>query len=137
MSVHTAHTYRQTYVHVHVHVHILIHILMHVLIYTHINHTHTGHRSLIELEDQNVQNSIEVSKRQLIVVKWSESRGMTPGKTPSENREAWMECEQLRKAIVKNNSMKKSIAKRLRQNEREAENNRKELNDRITGEDRR
>ena len=110
-------------------------------------------RSLIELEDQNVQNSIEVSKRQLIVVKWSENRGMTPGKSSTENledfsaellasaspetREAWLECEQLRKAIIKNNSMKKSIAKRLRQNEREAENNRKELNDRITGEDRR
>lgn len=110
-------------------------------------------RSLIELEDQNVQNSIEVSKRQLIVVKWSENRGMTPGKSHNENmedfstellanaspetREAWLECEQLRKAIVKNNSMKKSIAKRLRQNEREADNNRKELNDRITGEDRR
>jgi hypothetical protein len=27
-------------------------------------------RSLIELEDQNVQNGIEVSKRQLIVVHW-------------------------------------------------------------------
>jgi kinesin family protein 18/19 len=30
-------------------------------------------RSLIELEDQNVQNNIEVSKRQLIVVQWSEN----------------------------------------------------------------
>ena len=52
-------------------------------------------------------------------------------------REAWLECEQLRKAIIKNNSMKKNIAKRLRQNEREAENNHKELNEKITGEDRR
>lgn len=32
-------------------------------------------RSLIELEDQNVQNSIEVSKRQLIVVQWAETHG--------------------------------------------------------------
>ena len=110
-------------------------------------------RSLIELEDQNVQNSIEVSKRQLIVVQWGESRGMNPEKSKEENRddfssyilssadteikEAWVECEQLRKAIVKNNSMKKNIAKRLRQNEREAENNRKELNEKIAGEDRR
>ena len=110
-------------------------------------------RSLIELEDQNVQNSIEVSKRQLIVVAWSESQGMNLSKTSQENyddfaahllttaepdiKEAWLECEQLRKAIVKNNSMKKNIAKRLRQNEREAENHRKELNDKVTGEDRR
>lgn len=32
-------------------------------------------RSLIELEDQNVQNSIEIGKRQLIVVQWSHHRG--------------------------------------------------------------
>ena len=37
-------------------------------------------RSLIELEDQNVQNSIEISKRQLLVVQWSESRGYSPAK---------------------------------------------------------
>ena len=36
-------------------------------------------------------------------------------------QEAWQECEQLGKAIVKNNGVKKSIAKRLRYNEREAE----------------
>ena len=118
-------------------------------------------RSLIELEDQNVQNSIEVSKRQLIVVQWSETRGNTPGKKngskgmddkdtsnadfaadliangTSEIKEAWQECEQLRKAILKNNGMKKSIAKRLRHNEREAEKFRDELSTKITGEDRR
>ena len=110
-------------------------------------------RSLIELEDQNVQNSIEVSKRQLIVVQWSEERGMTPGNTallnradfaaslqakaPLEIREAWQECEQIRKAILKNNAMKKNIAKRLRHNEREADKFRSELTDKITGEDRR
>ncbi len=120
-------------------------------------------RSLIELEDQNVQNSIEVSKRQLIVVQWSETRGNTPGKKSSveskgiddkdtsnadfaadliangtsEIKEAWQECEQLRKAILKNNGMKKSIAKRLRHNEREAEKFRDELSTKITGEDRR
>lgn len=113
-------------------------------------------RSLIELEDQNVNNSIEVSKRQLIVVQWSEtnnSRVGTPGKSKSarladfstniiangtgEIKEAWQECEQLRKAIMKNNGMKKSIAKRLRLNEREAEKFREELSTKITGEDRR
>ncbi|RYG93939.1 hypothetical protein EON65_58205 [archaeon] len=41
--------------------------------------------------------------------------------------EAWEECEQLRKAIVKNNAMKKNIAKRLRLNEKEAEKFREEL----------
>lgn len=115
-------------------------------------------RSLIELEDQNVQNSIEVSKRQLIVVQWSENHGSVykqgRGHNPegltkadfaadiiangsSEIVEAWQECEQLRKAIMKNNGMKKNIAKRLRHNEKEAENFRDELGDKITGEDRR
>jgi hypothetical protein len=109
------------------------------------------------------KNSIEVSKRQLIVVQWSETRGNTPGKKSSveskgidekdtsnadfaadliangtsEIKEAWQECEQLRKAILKNNGMKKSIAKRLRHNEREAEKFRDELSTKITGEDRR
>ena len=109
-------------------------------------------RSLIELEDQNVQNSIEVSKRQLMVVQWSESSGleMKPGpngepdlgahivaNAPSNIASAWRECEQIRKAVLKNNSMKRSIAKRLRHNEREAERVRDELGDKITGEDRR
>ena len=42
-------------------------------------------RSLIELEDQNVQNSIEVSKRQLIVVQWAETHGNVykQGRDPS------------------------------------------------------
>lgn len=109
-------------------------------------------RSLIELEDQNVQNSIEVSKRQLLVVQWSEMHGnflkptnltkndfaasiMANG--TAEIVEAWQECEQLRKAIIKNNGMKKNIAKRLRHNEKEAEKFREELGDNITGEDRR
>lgn len=109
-------------------------------------------RSLIELEDQNVQNSIEVSKRQLLVVQWSEKYGnslkssnltkndfaafiMANGSP--EIMEAWQECEQLRKAIVKNNGMKKNIAKRLRHNEKEAEKFREELGDNVTGEDRR
>ena len=39
------------------------------------------------------------------------------------------ECEQLRKAIMKNNGMKKNISKRLRHNEKEAENFRDELGD--------
>eukprot|EP00606_Chrysophyceae_sp_TOSAG23-5_P001504 GSChrysophyteH2.ASY1.ANO1.683.1 assembled CDS len=109
-------------------------------------------RSLIELEDQNVQNSIEVSKRQLIVVQWTEASGVEvePGpdgehdlgahiiaKAPPDVATAWRECEQIRKAVNKNNSMKRSIAKRLRHNEREAERVRDELGDKITGEDRR
>lgn len=32
---------------------------------------------------------------------------------------AWCECEQLRKAIEKNNTIKRSIGKRLRSNERQ------------------
>lgn len=38
-------------------------------------------RSLIELEDQNVQNSIEVSKRQMILVNWSGNTGVNPTDT--------------------------------------------------------
>ena len=105
-----------------------------------------------ELEDQNVQNSIEVSKRQLIVVQWSEKHGnfLKKGDTTKadfaayimangtgEVMEAWQECEQLRKAIIKNNGMKKNIAKRLRHNEKEAEKFREELSDNVTSEDRR
>jgi hypothetical protein len=102
-------------------------------------------RSLIELEDQNVQNSIEVSKRQMILVNWSGDSHHTGASgapinaadtlqlqgtdlatevlahgTP-EIKEALSECEQLRKAISKNNAMKKNIEKRLRNNEKDAE----------------
>eukprot|EP00604_Paraphysomonas_vestita_P000022 CAMPEP_0174825618 /NCGR_PEP_ID=MMETSP1107-20130205/42935_1 /TAXON_ID=36770 /ORGANISM="Paraphysomonas vestita, Strain GFlagA" /LENGTH=854 /DNA_ID=CAMNT_0016057403 /DNA_START=1316 /DNA_END=3880 /DNA_ORIENTATION=- len=108
-------------------------------------------RSLIELEDQNVQNSIEVSKRQMILVNWSGDSGVNPTDTlqstdlatevlahgPPEIKEALSECEQLRKAISKNNAMKKNIEKRLRNNEKEAESFRAELSNKITGEDRR
>jgi kinesin family protein 18/19 len=108
-------------------------------------------RSLIELEDQNVQNSIEVSKRQLMVVQWTDQQGkmghtFSPDeetfaeeivqKAPGHIKEAWTECEQIRKAISKNNGMKKNIAKRLRLNEKEAESFRDELSNKITGEDR-
>ena len=40
---------------------------------------------------------------------------------PGSIKEAWNECEQLRKAILKNNAMKKNISRRLRHNEREAD----------------
>jgi hypothetical protein len=108
-------------------------------------------RSLIELEDQNVQNSIEVSKRQLIVVQWADQQARqghahAPDEetfaeeiamsAPSLIKEAYTECEQIRKAISKNNGMKKNIAKRLRLNEKEAESFRDELSNKITGEDR-
>jgi kinesin family protein 18/19 len=112
-------------------------------------------RSLIELEDQNVQNSIEVSKRQLLIVQWSEKHGNFLKKNgissltksdfaayilangSPEIIEAWQECEQLRKAIIKNNGMKKNIAKRLRHNEKDAEKFREDLVTNVTGEDRR
>ena len=109
-------------------------------------------RSLIELEDQNVQNSIEISKRELIVVNWTatssggskevikdsaELSAKILAEAPTDIASAWRECEQIRKAVLKNNGMKRSIAKRLRHNEREAERVRDELGDKITGEDRR
>ena len=123
-------------------------------------------RSLIELEDQNVQNSIEVSKRQLLVVQWidhnkpatapptsdpgngsvgtpnteADSSLMTTDKliatAPSNIREAWSEVEQLRTAMSKNNAIKKNIGKRLKHNEKEADNVREELDQNVTGEDR-
>ena len=114
-------------------------------------------RSLIELEDQNVQNSIEIGKRQLMVVQWSHHHGYAQAgqdmaeqglqnpaeftadlisRSPDDVKEAWHECEQLRKACVKNNSMKKNISKRLRHNEKEAEKFREELSTKITGEER-
>jgi len=112
-------------------------------------------RSLIELEDQNVQNSIEVSKRQLIVMQWSddvagsqkgEHNNKTLGSTematvvlahgPPDVKDAMSECDQLKKAISKNNALKRNIAKRLRKNERDAETFRSDLGDKVTGEDR-
>ena len=86
-------------------------------------------RSLIELEDQNVQNSIEISKRQIQLVQHPDES--------EESSEAHTEVEQLRKAITKNNQVKKNIAKRLRANEKEADLVRQELEEKITGEDRR
>ena len=117
-------------------------------------------RSLIELDDQNVQNSIEVGKRQLIIVQWTGDRGdaaaaapdgglacladgssaaaqETVQRAPHEVKAAWRECEQLRKAIERNNEMKKSIAKRLRSNERQAERFRTTLASQITTQERR
>jgi hypothetical protein len=44
---------------------------------------------------------------------------------------AWAECEQLRKAIEKNNMIKRSIAKRLRNNEKLAERFREDLTNRV------
>ncbi|CAM9744085.1 unnamed protein product, partial [Discosporangium mesarthrocarpum] len=40
---------------------------------------------------------------------------------------AWQECGQLRNAIVKNNDIKRKIAKRLRNNGRQAERFRADL----------
>jgi hypothetical protein len=87
-------------------------------------------RSLIELEDQNVQNSIEISKRQILM-----AQAPVDENGVSINNEAFQECEQLKKAIVKNNGVRKNIAKRLRANEKEADSVRHELDEKITGED--
>lgn len=71
----------------------------------------------------------------MILVNWSGDSGVNPTDTlqstdlatevlahgPPEIKEALSECEQLRKAISKNNAMKKNIEKRLRNNEKEAE----------------
>jgi kinesin family protein 18/19 len=112
-------------------------------------------RSLIELEDVNVQNSIEISKRQLMVVHWAQDQQpslradkdghinmdelieLISTAASEEVREAWEECEQLRKAVAKNQVMKKNIAKRLRNNEKEVEAFRAEIAEKVTGDDRR
>eukprot|EP01042_Synura_sphagnicola_P006219 gene6219-7949_t len=90
-----------------------------------------------------------MSKRQLLVVQWWEGqtdRARSPNTdfatsvaqhAPPEIKEAWQECEQLRRANQKNVGVKKNISKRLRQNERDAEKFREELNGKITGQDRR
>merc|ERR1719502_747979 len=101
-------------------------------------------RSLIELEDQNNKNSIEVGRRQILVMEWVEKHGETKysdgekldiesllkdeeyilklsEKCPDDIKKSWSECEQLQKTIDKNSAMKKSIAKRLRSNEKVAE----------------
>eukprot|EP00903_Cladosiphon_okamuranus_P015604 g14408.t1 len=130
-------------------------------------------RSLIELEDQNVQNSIEVGKRQLSLVEWhggrrlpqeaasdalqgerggwaeavaeaaeAAARGAADGTDesipppPPEVRVAWKECEQLCSAISKNNETKRKINRRLRNNSRQAERFKADLDGKITGEDR-
>ena len=82
-----------------------------------------------DLEDQNVQNSIEIGKRQIIVADWNASRVQTPKAGPSGDRvavlladapehvtAAYGECEQLRKAIEKNGRTKGETKKRLREN---------------------
>ncbi|KAH8043605.1 hypothetical protein JL722_15118 [Aureococcus anophagefferens] len=109
-------------------------------------------RTLIELEDQNVQNSIEIGKRQIIVADWNASRVQTPKAGPSGDRvavlladapehvhDAYGECEQLRKAIEKNGRTKGETKKRLRENEKGAERFHAELrNDRrVTSDERR
>ncbi|CAM9924192.1 unnamed protein product, partial [Ectocarpus sp. 8 AP-2014] len=131
-------------------------------------------RSLIELEDQNVQNSIEVGKRQLSLVEWHGGRrlpqeaasdalrgltrhggwaeavaeaaeaaaaggrgdGSIVSPPPPEVRVAWRECEQLCSAISKNNETKRKISRRLRNNGRQAERFKADLDGKITGEDR-
>ena len=131
-------------------------------------------RSLIELEDQNVSNSIEVGKRQILIAEWNDARGETPKVTTRkkagadgaggdsdelasprnegeddimsgefieeygtpEVKGAWHEVVQLRKAIDKNNNTKRTIAKRLRSNEKQAEKFRQELLTKVTGQDR-
>ncbi|CAM9886555.1 unnamed protein product, partial [Hapterophycus canaliculatus] len=130
-------------------------------------------RSLIELEDQNVQNSIEVGKRQLSLVEWHGGRrlpqeaasnalqgltrhggwaeavaeaaeaaagGSASGESitppPPEVKVAWRECEQLCSAISKNNETKRKISRRLRNNSRQAEKFKADLDGKITGEDR-
>ena len=137
-------------------------------------------RSLIELEDQNVQNSIEISQRQVVVVKWNETRGRTPkhqqaphnggsgsgsnggamgaldwdgngsvgggggdgvaaallADAPEAVKQAWSECAALRAGIERNSTVKRSIAKRLRDNEKQAEDFQKREVGQCTGEDR-
>jgi len=145
-------------------------------------------RSLIELEDKNVANSLAVSKRQLQLAEWEqhqqlnnhpsgiggdnkEFKGNNDRKLgdlsdvetdteydsgisdaeggrvsrnkkhkereeragmPDEIRRAIDEVQQMRKAIDRNNAMKRSIAKRLRNNERKSEKFREELTHKIT-----
>ncbi|CAM9619919.1 unnamed protein product [Chrysoparadoxa australica] len=107
-------------------------------------------RSLIELEDQNVQNSIEAGKRQVIMVEWKERAGMRESipegadeegdkllwDAPAEIRAAFAECGQLRSAIAKNNDMKRKISRRLWGYERKAERFREELASKVAGADR-
>ncbi|CAN0314020.1 unnamed protein product, partial [Scytosiphon promiscuus] len=49
---------------------------------------------------------------------------------------AWRECEQLCSAISKNNETKRKISRRLRNNSRQAEKFKADLDGKITGEDR-
>jgi kinesin family protein 18/19 len=96
-------------------------------------------RSLIELEDQNVQNSLEVSQRQLQLVEWETLRaenGDHGTDVPEGILNARAEMEQFRKAIEKNHQTKRSIAKRLRHCERHATKHREELISKVTGEER-
>ena len=55
---------------------------------------------------------------------------------PNEVKVAWHDVVQLRKAIEKNNNTKRTIAKRLRANEKQAEKFRQDLLTKITGQDR-
>eukprot|EP01041_Mallomonas_annulata_P002644 gene2644-5192_t len=109
-------------------------------------------RSLIELEDQNVQNSIEISKRQLVLVQCGmtslqqlenfdpqqiDSNSPLLAGAPEEIKDVWKETESLKKAIGKNSVVKKNITKRIRRNEKDAEQIRSEISQKVAGEDRR
>ena len=82
-------------------------------------------RSLIELEDQNVQNSIEIGKREVILVMQKPSEknvhDVGPYGDSDSHPNAFIECEQLKKAIIKNNNVRKKITKRLQANEKEVQ----------------
>ncbi|KAJ1450013.1 P-loop containing nucleoside triphosphate hydrolase protein [Pelagophyceae sp. CCMP2097] len=110
-------------------------------------------RALIELEDQNVQNSIAIGKKQLIIANWNATRISTPkgiaserdrlsaliSNSPADVQAAYGDVEQLRHAIDKNKSTKRRTTQRLRDNERGAEQCHADLRTdrRVTGEERR
>lgn len=57
--------------------------------------------------------------------------GDAPPSPPAEVREAWRECEQLCAAISKNNETKRKISRRLRNNSRQAESFKADLDGKV------
>jgi len=96
-------------------------------------------KSLIELEGMNLRNGVEIGRRELILQNWGRGSSITPeslNSAPQKVRSSYLEILDLRKTVQKNNLMKKSIVKRLKNNEGEAKAMREEMMKKVSGEER-
>lgn len=109
-------------------------------------------RSLIELQAQNMQNSLEISRREMSIAAWEASTaalresgkkdeedggGVYPPEAPEEVVVAREEVQELKRSNVKNGQLKSSIEARLKANEKLAASIRERLTTDISSDERR